>query len=78
MLEPAWHELIQARLEAIRIASLTINLAGDEDLEAAAGQIIKVTYEAAATSDMTVIGQQFREQAAAIAAYRDAVRKAKL
>ncbi len=78
MSEPAWHELIQARLEALRTAYLIINLAGDKGVEVAAGHIVKVAFDAAASSDMTVITQQMREQGAALAAYREAVRKAKL
>lgn len=76
--EPAWHEAIQARLDAMSAAALTVNLAGDKTLEAAAGRIIKVAFEAGAASDTAVIAQHMDEQAAAIAAYRDAVHKARL
>lgn len=76
--EPAWHEVIQTRLEAFRAASLTINLAGNKELDAAALQIVKVAFQPVDFNDPAAIVQNGYELSAVLTAFRDAVRQAEL
>ena len=76
--EPAWHEAIQARADALHAAALTINLAGNKEIEAASSQLLKVAFQAPPASGLEAITRQLHELAAALAAYREAVRNARL
>lgn len=83
--EPAWHELLQARLNEMGTASLTINLSGNETIQQASLQIVEAAStlpaEPAPADPAVFLRQTFTQlsaNAAALAAYREAVRKAKL
>jgi hypothetical protein len=87
MNEPAWHELIQTRLDAMRIASLTINLAGDISIHHASLQIVKAASAPPEQDDVSPGGaaaflqqtyRQLSDQDDVLNAYWEAVRKAKL
>jgi hypothetical protein len=76
--EAPWLELIHARGEAMHKALLTINLSGDKATQDAALQIVKTGLEPMPETGQAEIRQYLKEQAAALSAYRDAVRKARI
>jgi len=76
--EPAWIEAIDARANAMAAAGQTIRLAGDDTLDAASLRIVTVAMRQMPGGDSAATSAYLKEVGDEIAAFRDAVRKAKL